>query len=58
MIRTTDGHEIGLVADTVQDKNNLKNGVVSYDVPANSTCLCIEDSSVMMLTSTGEWKEI
>ena len=58
MIKTNDGHEVSLTADTVEDKNKIKNGTVKYDVPANSTCFCIEDSSVMMLTSAGTWEEI
>lgn len=61
MIRTIANHPNGvveLVADTVQDKQSLLNGTTSYDVGSGSTCVVIEDSSVLMCKSDCTWKEL
>lgn len=47
-----------LIADTIEDKNKLKNGTVKYQIGAGSTCFVIEDSSVLVLDNSGTWKEI
>ena len=41
------------VIDTVNDLNYLP-----IDAPMGSTAFCIEDSSVYMINSSGEWVEI
>lgn len=41
------------VIDTVNDLNLLP-----INVPMGSTAFCIEDSSVYMINSSGEWVEI
>ena len=59
MINTTSnsGHAAyGLkdyVIDTVNDLNYLP-----IDAPMGSTAFCIENSSVYMINSSGEWVEI
>jgi hypothetical protein len=47
---------IEYVADTTSDINDLPTDMSK--VSAGSTCFVIEDSSVYMLNSQGEWKQI
>lgn len=61
MIRTIANHPNGvveLIADTIEDKQKLLNGTVNYDVGSGSTCVVIEDSSVLMSKSDCTWKEL
>lgn len=59
MIITTSnsGHTAYGLKDYVIDKKaDLQN--LPVDVPMGSTAFCIEDSSVYMINSSGEWVEI
>ena len=59
MINTTSnsGHAAYGLKDYVIDKKiDLQN--LPVDVPMGSTAFCIEDSSVYMINSSGEWVEI
>ena len=47
-----------LMADSLTDKQNLLNGTAHYDVSGGSTCIIVEDSSVLMTQTDGTWKEI
>ena len=47
-----------LIADTVNDKQKLLNGTAQFDVGAGSTCIIVEDSSVLMCKSDNTWKEL
>ena len=57
MIKTIENNMNGIVslmADTIADKEDL----IKYKVSAGSTCLVLEDSSVLMLGNDGVWHEI
>lgn len=60
-IRVIANHPNGVVdlqADTVQDKQNLLNGTVKIDAGSGSTCIVVDDSSVLMNKTDGTWKEL
>lgn len=60
-IRVIANHANGvteLQADTVEDKQKLLNGTVTYDVGSGSTCIVVDDSSVLMCKTDGTWKEL
>ena len=59
MINTTStiGHTAYGLKDFVMDKkSDLQN--LPINVPMGSTAFCIEDGSVYMINSSGEWVEI
>lgn len=59
MINTTStsGHIAYGLKDFVMDKkSDLQN--LPVNVPMGSTAFCIEDGSVYMINSSGEWVEI
>lgn len=59
MINTTStsGHTAYSLKDFVMDKkSDLQN--LPVNVPMGSTAFCIEDGSVYMINSSGEWVEI
>ena len=59
MINTTStsGHTAYCLKDFVMDKkSDLQN--LPVNVPMGSTAFCIEDGSVYMINSSGEWVEI
>lgn len=59
MINTTSnsGHATyGLKDYVIDKKSDLQS--LPIDVPMGSTAFCIEDSTVYMINSSGEWVEI
>lgn len=59
MINTTStsGHTAyGLKDFVIDKKSDLQN--LPVNVPMGSTAFCIEDGSVYMINSSGEWVEI
>ena len=59
MINTTStsGHTAyGLKGFVMDKKSDLQN--LPVNVPMGSTAFCIEDGSVYMINSSGEWVEI
>ena len=46
----------GLKDYVIDEKADLQN--LPIDVPMGSTAFCIEDSSIYMINSSGEWVEI
>ena len=57
IITSNSGHEAqGLKSFVIDTKEGLD--YVPINVPMGSTAFCIEDSSVYMINSSGEWVEI
>ena len=57
IITSNSGHTAyGLKSFVIDTKEDLD--YLPIDVPIGSTAFCIEDSSVYMINSSGEWVEI
>ena len=57
IITSNSGHTAyGLKSFVMDTKKDLD--YLPIDVPIGSTAFCIEDSSVYMINSSGEWVEI
>ena len=57
IITSNSGHTAyGLKSYVIDKKVDLQN--LPFNVPMGSTAFCIEDGSVYMINSSGEWVEI
>ena len=57
IITSNSGHEAyGLKSFVIDTKEDLD--YLPINVPMGSTAFCVEDSSVYMINSSGEWVEI
>ena len=57
IITSNSGHTAyGLKSFVIDTKEDLD--YLPIDVPMGSTAFCVEDSSVYMINSSGEWVEI
>ena len=52
------GAQAELYCDTTSDVNDLPQFAQDWDLQMGSSCLCIQDSSVYMLKSDGNWKKL